>query len=471
MSDSQNSAKIRNTFSGKWGFILASAGSAVGLGNIWRFPYLAAKNGGGLFLFVYIIFAVTFGFALLITEIAIGRKTKESCLTAYGKLKSGWGFLGWLSFIVPSIIYTYYCVIGGWVLKYLIAFLNFTSHDTASDNYFSKFISNPFLTIFFCAVFALISAFIIYRGVEKGIEKFSKILMPALVVLVIIVAVYSCFIKHSDAVDHVTRTGWEGMKLYFVPDFSDLTIKKLFTVCLDAIGQLFYSLSIAMGIMVTYGSYMKDDVDLNKSVHHIEIFDTGIAVLAGMMIIPAVYVFKGLEGMSAGPGLMFVSLPKVFMSMGIVGRFVGLLFFIMVAFAAMTSCISILEAIVSGLIDKFGWSRHKSVIVAGFASFAVSIIICLGYKQLYFELPLPNGTTAQLLDIFDYVSNNVIMPILAILTCVLIGWIVKPEYVISEIQRNGEPFRRKWVYIVMVKYIAPVFLVILLLFSVGIIRV
>lgn len=469
MSDEKNSVQNRNSFSGSWGFVLASAGSAVGLGNIWRFPYLAAKNGGGLFLFVYIIFALTFGFALLITEIAIGRKTKESCLTAYGKVKSRWGFLGWLAFIVPSIIYTYYCIIGGWVLKYFIAFFDAPSHAIASDGYFGTFITSPLATIMFCAIFALISAIIIYRGVEKGIEKCSKILMPILVVLVIFISIYGCFIYHTDE-DGTTRTGLQGLAVYFIPNFSGLTLKSLFTVCLDAIGQLFYSLSIAMGIMVTYGSYMKDDVDLNKSVHHIEIFDTGIAVLAGMMIIPAVYVFKGLEGMSAGPGLMFVSLPKVFMSMGIVGRFVGLLFFIMVAFAAMTSCISILEAIVSGLIDKFGWSRHKSVIVAGFASFAVSIIICLGYKQLYFELPLPNGTTAQLLDIFDYVSNNVIMPILAILTCVLIGWIVKPDYVISEIQRNGEPFRRKWVYIVMVKYIAPVFLVILLLFSVGIIR-
>ncbi|MBR6060971.1 MAG: sodium-dependent transporter [Spirochaetales bacterium] len=471
MSDNQKASKSRNTFSDKWGFILASAGSAVGLGNIWRFPYLAAKNGGGLFLFVYIIFALTFGFSLLITEIAIGRKTKQSCLTAYKQVSAGWGVLGWLAFIVPSIIYTYYCVIGGWVLKYLIAFFNFSSQDTAADGYFTAFITNPLLTIIFCAIFSFISAFIIYHGVEKGLEKYSRILMPILVILVIAVSVYSCFIKYNDAVSHVTRTGWDGLKVYLIPDFKGLTLGKFFTVCLDAIGQLFYSLSIAMGIMVTYGSYMKDDVDLNRSVNHIEIFDTGIALLAGMMIIPAVYVFKGLEGMSAGPGLMFVSLPNVFMSMGLVGHIVGLLFFIMVAFAAMTSCMSILEAIVSGMIDKFGWSREKSVVIAGTVSFVISIIICLGYKQLYFELPLPNGTTAQLLDIFDYVSNNIIMPILAILTCVLIGWIVKPDYIISEIRRNGAPFHRKWIYIIMVKYIAPVFLVLLLLFSVGIIRV
>ncbi len=469
MSDSKNSVQTRNTFSGKWGFILASAGSAVGLGNIWRFPYLAAKNGGGLFLFAYIIFALTFGFALLITEIAIGRKTKESCLTAYGKVKSGWGFLGWLAFIVPSIIYSYYCIIGGWVLKYVVAFFDAPAHAMQSDSYFGTFITSPLATIMFCGIFALISAIIIYRGVEKGIEQCSKILMPLLVVLVIFISIYTCFFRHTDA-DGTTRTGLQGLAVYFIPNFSGLTLKKAFTVCVDAIGQLFYSLSISMGILVTYGSYMKDDVDLNRSVHHIEIFDTGIAVLAGMMIIPAVYMFKGLEGMSAGPGLMFVSLPNVFMSMGTVGRFVGLLFFIMVAFAALTSSIAIFEAMVSGLIDKFRWPRQKSVVIAGLVSFVLSIIICLGYKQLYFELPLPNGTTAQLLDVFDYVSNNIIMPILAILTCVLIGWIVKPDYIISEIQRNGEPFRRKWVYIIMVKYVAPVFLVILLLFSVGVIR-
>ncbi len=448
---------------------MASAASAVGLGNIWRFPYLAAKNGGGLFLIMYVIFALTFGFSLLITEIAIGRKTKESCLTAYEKVKSGWGWLGLLAFMVATIIYIYYCAIGGWVLKYFVSFFNFMSDDVASDGYFGSFISNPTQTILFSAAFAVLGGIVVYNGVEKGIERFAKVLMPILIVLVIIISIYSCFMKYTDETG-VTRTGLQGVAIYFIPNLKGITLKSFFIVCLDAVGQLFYSLSIAMGIMVTYGSYMRNDISLTESVSHIEIFDTGVAVLAGMMIIPAVYVFSGLEGMRSGPGLMFVTLPKVFVSMGVVGYVIGLIFFLMVTFAALTSNISIFEAIVSGVIDKFHWSRKKAVVVAGVMSFAMTIVICLGYKQLYFNLPLPNGTNAQLLDLFDYLGNNVIMPVLSILTCVLIGWVVKIDYAISEIQRNGEPFRRKWVYIVMVKYIAPIFLLIIFLFSVGIIR-
>lgn len=470
MSSKEQSANNRNTFSGSWGFILASAGSAVGLGNIWRFPYLAAKNGGGFFLLIYVIFALTFGFTLLITEIAIGRKTKESCLTAYSKVKAEWGWLGRLAFIVPYIIYTYYCVIGGWLLKYFVTFLNFSSNAAVTDGYFHRFISNPIETVIFCAIFSLICGYIIYKGVEQGIERFSKILMPILIVFVLIISFYSFFIKYTDS-NGVTRTGLQGIGVYFIPNFEGLTVKKFFTVCLDAIGQLFYSLSIAMGILITFGSYMKSEINLEKSVNHIEIFDTGVAILAGMMIVPAVYVFSGLDGMASGPGLMFISLPKVFGSMGFVGQLIGLMFFVMVIFAAVTSNVSILEAVVSSMIDKFHWSRKKSVLVAGLSTFVISVLICLGYKQLYFELTLPNGTVAQLLDLFDYISNNVLMPILSLLTCVVIGWIVKPDYVMSEIQRNGEPFRRKLIYVLMVKYIAPIFLLIILLFSVGVFNI
>lgn len=454
--------KQRNSFTGSIGFVLAAAGSAVGLGNIWRFPYLAAKDGGGLFLVVYLALALTFGFALLITEIAIGRKTQESPLTAYKKINPKWGFLGIFSFVVPFIIYPYYCVIGGWVMKYMFSYLAFQGQVAVADGFFTGFITAQWQPIFYCVLFAALCFVIVYKGVEHGIEKYSKILMPILVVIVVFISIYVLFIKGPHG------TGLQGAKIYFVPNFEGLTLKKFLTVCLDAMGQLFYSLSIAMGIMIAYGSYMKKDVNLVKSVNQIEIFDTGIAMLAGLMIIPAVFAFSGVEGMSAGPGLMFIALPKVFNSLGKFGDFIGLIFFVMVLFAALTSAVSILEAIVSSMMDKYKWSRKKSTLVMAAATFIVSLVVCLGYNVWYFDLTLPNGSVGQILDVLDYASNNILMPIVGLLTCLLIGWVAKPKTTIDEITLNGEKFGRKGLYVVMVKFVAPILLVVILLTGFGV---
>lgn len=451
----------RNSFSGSLGFVLAAAGSAVGLGNIWRFPYLAARDGGGLFLLVYIILAVTFGFTLLITEVAIGRRTQQGPLTAYGVINKRWAFLGWLAFVVPYIIYPYYCVIGGWVLKYFATYLAFDGGLAADDSFFGGFITAQWEPLIFTIFFSLMCFFIVYRGVEKGIEKYSRIIMPALVIMVASICVYSLFISNTDA-NGETRTGLEGAAVYFIPNFEGLTLRRFMMICLDAMGQLFYSLSIAMGIMVAYGSYMKKTVNLGQAVDRIEIFDTLIAILAGLMIIPVVYVFMGTEGMKAGPGLMFIALPKVFDSLGVFGMVIGMVFFLMVLFAALTSAVSILEAIVTSVKDKFGWTRSKSVIIMAGTGFVWSTVVCLGYNVWYFELPLPNGATAQILDIFDYVSNNVFMPVLAIFTCVLIGWVAKPKLLVGEMRLNGYKFRRKTMYLVMLKYVAPIMLTVLL---------
>lgn len=460
----------RNSFSGSLGFVMAAAGSAVGLGNIWRFPYLAAKDGGGLFLVMYIVLALTFGFTLLITEIAIGRKTKQSPLTAYQQLNQKWGFLGVLSCIIPAIILPYYCAIGGWVLKYFITFLSGTgAAAAANDGFFTGFITSQGEPVILMGIFLVVTAAVVYLGVNHGIESFSKILMPILIVMVVGIAVFSLTVSYTDA-EGVTRTGWEGFKIYVIPNFDGLTLKGFFTVLLDAMGQSFYSLSIAMGILITYGSYLKDDGNLSKSVNQIEIFDTLVAFLAGVMIIPAVYVFQGRAGMQAsGPSLMFVSLPKVFAEMGGAGRFVGCLFFAMVLFAALTSSISIMEAVSSSLIDRFGWSRNKSVTAVLILAVLGGIAVCFGYNRWYFELKLPNGTTGQILDVMDYVSNNVLMPIVAIATCILVGWILKPKMIIEEVTKNGEKFGRKNLYIVMLKYITPLLLLVLLLKALGII--
>lgn len=462
--------KKRNSFTGSLGFVLAAAGSAVGLGNIWRFPYLAAKDGGGLFLVIYIVLALTFGFTLLTAEISIGRKTKQSPLTAYGKLKKGWGPLGIFACLVPMLILPYYCVVGGWVVKYFVTFTTGAGMDSSADGFFSAFISADYAPIVFSVIFLLITAFIVFRGVEKGIESFSKIIMPALIVLIIIIAVFSLTIKHTDA-NGITRTGLEGLKIYVIPDFSNMTVKSFFTVLLDAMGQLFYSLSVAMGIMITYGSYVPDDANLTKSINQIEIFDTVVAFLAGVMIIPAVFTFMGTEGMSSGPSLMFVSLPKVFASMGWIGNIVGCLFFAMVLFAALTSSVSIMEAIVSCFMDQFKVTRKKASIIETVIAIIGAVIVCLGYNKLYFNIKLPNGTNAQILDIMDYVSNNLLMPVVAIGTCILVGWIVKPQTIIDEVEKTGSKMGRKNLFKVMIMVIAPLLLLILLLKSLGILTI
>ncbi len=463
--------KERNSFKGSIGFVLAAAGSAVGLGNIWRFPYLAAKDGGGLFLVIYIFLALTFGFTLLTAEIAIGRKTKQSPLTAYSKLKKGWKPLGIIASLVPVIILPYYVSIGGWVLKYFLTFLTGQGTEAAADGYFGGFITKEVEPIVLMAIFLLAVSIIIYKGVNQGIESSSKVIMPILFILVIGISVYALTISYTDA-DGITRTGMEGLKIYVVPDLTGITLKQFTTVVLDAMGQLFFSLSVAMGIMIAYGSYVADEANLVKSINQIEFFDTIVAFLAGVMIIPAVFVFMGREGMSAsGPSLMFVSIPKVFASMGGVGTVIGCLFFAMVLFAALTSAVSVMEAVVSSIMDEFGMSRPKATILEGIIALAAGICVCLGYNRFYFEIKLPNGATAQILDIMDYISNNALMPIVAISTCILVGWIIKPAAIIEEVEKGGKKMGRKRLFTVMIKYIAPVLLFILFLKSVGLLTV
>ena len=464
----------RGTFSGRLGFVLAAAGSAVGLGNIWRFPYLAAKDGGGVFLLFYLILALTFGFTLLITEISIGRKTGQSPLTAYKLLHPKMGWVGFLACIIPALILPYYCAIGGWVLKYLSAFITLQGSAAAADTYFTGFITAQWEPIIWFLIYMCATTFVVYKGVNKGIEKLSTILMPILVVLILGIAVFSLFLSHTDS-NGVTRTGLQGLMVYVVPNFDGMTLKQFFVVLTDAMGQLFYSISVAMGIMITYGSYVKKSDDLNKSVNQIELFDTLVAFLAGMMIIPAVFTFMGAEGLSnSGPALMFVALPKVFAAMGnVVGNIVGNIFFVTVAFAALTSSVSIMEAMVSCLVDKFHFSRKKATLIVAAVTSVVGILVCLGYNALYFEAILPNtpaGKNAQILDILDYLSNYILMPVVSIATCIFIGWILKPKTIIDEVTFGGHKFSREKLYVVMVKYITPALLTLLLLQALGLIK-
>lgn len=459
----------RGSFSGSIGFVLAAAGSAVGLGNIWRFPYLAAKDGGGIFLLCYLVLALTFGFALLTTEIAIGRKTGKSPLTAYGAMHGRFKWVGALACLVPSLILPYYCVIGGWVLKYMVGFLTGAGGAAAADGYFTGFITGIGSPIFWFVLFLAATVFVVYKGVDKGIEKLSRILMPILLLLIIGISCFSLTLAHTDA-EGVTRTGLQGMRVYMIPDFTGMTLGRFFVVLMDALGQLFYSISVAMGIMITYGSYVKKETNIVKSVNQIEIFDTLVAFLAGLMIVPAVYTFMGTEGMSAGPSLMFISLPKVFEAMGGVGAAIGTVFFVMVAFAALTSSVSIMEAVVSCVQDKLHADRPKASLGVGLMTLLIGLVVCLGYNVFYFELRLPNDSVGQVLDVLDYLSNYVLMPVISVATCVMVGWALGPKSTIEEVTRNGERFGREKLYVVMIRFVAPILLVFLLLQSLGIVK-
>lgn len=440
----------RSSFSGKLGFVLAAAGSAVGLGNIWRFPYLAAQYGGGTFLLIYLILAVTFGFSLMIAEVAIGRKTGLSAIGAFKALDSRFGFLGVLAALVPIIIFPYYSVIGGWVVKYFTVFLTDGAHAAAGDDYFTGFVGGTFEPLGWFLIFLGVTAVIVLLGVEKGIEKVSKFMMPVLVVLAVGISIYCLMMDGA----------MEGLAYYVQPHMADVSVKTV----LSAMGQLFYSMSLAMGIMVTYGSYMRKDTNLESSVRQIEIFDTAIAFLAGLMIIPAVFVFSGGDPkmLQSGPSLMFVILPKVFDTMHF-GNAVGAAFFLLVIFAALTSSISLMETIVSIFQDKFHWRRRNTCIFVAVLALVMGIPSSLGFGTLSFI----TWAGMTILDIMDFVSNSVMMPIVAFFTCVFVGFFVKPKTIADEVKVTDGRFVGEKLFTVMIKWITPVFLVLILLSSVA----
>ena len=441
----------RSTFSGKLGLVLSAAGASVGLGNIWRFPYLAAKYGGGIFLLIYIILALTFGYTMIVAETTLGRMTRKSPVGAFRKFGNSIGhkFGGWINAIIPILIVPYYSVIGGWVIKYLVEYIKGNGHALASSDYFSKFISNGVSTELCFAAFSLMTLIIVFAGVKNGIERVSKIMMPILVVLSCVITVYS-----------VTRPGaLEGVKYFLVPNFKNFSWMTVVT----AMGQMFYSLSIAMGILYTYGSYIGKDVDLEKTTTQVEIFDTAIAMLAGLMIIPAVFAFSGgnPDDLQAGPSLMFITLPKVFASMG-VGRIAGILFFVLVLLAAATSAISLLETSVSTFQDELHWSRPRCCILMAVVMIVIGTLSSMGYGLLDFIQFFGMAS----LDFFDFLTNSVMMPLAALATCFLIIRTVGFDKIAREIEQSSA-FKRKKLYMFFLKYLAPIFLVIILLSSIA----
>ena len=439
----------RGSFTGKIGFVLAAAGSAVGLGNIWRFPYLAAKYGGGIFLLVYILLSVTFGFSLMVAEIAIGRKTGKSAIEAFGSLDKRFSFLGFFAAAVPIIILPYYSVIGGWVMKYAFGFITGSAGAMADGSYFDNYIATTGEPLLWFAIFIGVTAVIVLFGVEKGIEKVSKVMMPVLVALTLFIAIYTVSTMEG---------AWDGVLYYIMPDFSKFSIMTV----VAAMGQLFYSMSLAMGIMITFGSYMKKDISIEKSAKQIELFDTGVAFLAGLMIIPAVFSFSGGDeaALGKGPGLMFVTLPKVFDAMP-GGTVIGAAFFIMVLLAALTSSISLMETIVSIFMDKLKLDRKISCLIVLGISVLLGVPSSLGYSA-WSELKILG---MQVLDFFDFASNNIMMPLIAFVTCIFVSFFIKPKAVIDEIEISGK-FKWRGLFAVVIKYVAPVCILAILVSSV-----
>lgn len=433
----------RDTFSGKLGFVLAAAGSAVGLGNIWRFPYLAARYGGGIFLLVYLALAVTFGFVLMTMEIAIGRKTGQSAIGAFRTLNKKYTFLGYLISVVPYFILPYYCVVGGWVVKYLFTSLSGEVSALAQGTFFDGFVSQTGQPLLWFGVFLGLTALVVWLGVEKGIEKLSKWMMPMLVVLNLVVVVYVLFLPGAG----------EGVAYYLKPDFSRFSVNTV----LAAMGQLFYSMSLSMGTMITFGSYMKSDVNIHTSVRQIEWFDTGVAFLSGLMVVPAVFALSGAQGLKTGSGLMFVTLPQVFAQMA-GGRLICILFFLLVLLAALTSSVAMMETAVSALQDRFHWSRSATCLTVTVATVLLGIPSSLGNGPWAHIRPFG----LSLLDFFDFVGNNILMPIVALLTCLFVGYVLGPRVLIEEARLKK---REAVLFRTIIRYVAPVFIVLILVTS------
>ena len=439
----------RSSWSGKWAFILAAAASAVGLGNMWRFPYLAAKYGGGTFLITYLVLVFTFGVSLLLLETAIGRKTGLSAIGAFRHFGKKFMFIGVLASVVPFIIVPYYCIIGGWVTKYAFAYIA-AGPAAMSDGgtFFSSFIANGVDSSIFMLIFMAAAFIIVARGVKGGIEKANLILMPALIVMAIAIAIFTLTLPGA----------LDGAAYYLMPDVSKFSPE----LVIGALGQMFYSLSLAMGIMITYGSYLEKKASLTQSVTRIGFFDLGVSFLAGLMIVPAAFVAMGsgdAVAQNSGPSLMFIILPEVFADMGQVATIVGFVFFLLVFFAALTSAISLTETCVSIIQDGAGYSRRKSLVITIVFIVVAGLFINSGYNVLSFIQPLGEGSS--LLDFADFISNSVIMPIVALLTCVFVGWIIKPKTIIDEV-RISAPFKMAKAWSVMVKYVAPVLVVVIL---------
>lgn len=444
----------RASWSSKWAFVLAAAATAVGLGNMWRFPYLAAKYGGGTFLITYLILVATFGLSLLLLESALGRTTRKSAIGAYSHFGKKFLWIGVLVSLVPFIITPYYCIIGGWVTKYAVAYLTAGPAALADGGtFFSAFMTSNVESYIWMGIFMALAFCVVGFGVEKGIERVNSVLMPALIVMAAGIALFVLTLPGA----------LEGAAYYLIPDFSKFSGE----LVINALGQMFYSLSLAMGITITYGSYMRKQDSLTTSVTQIAGFDFGVSFLAGLAIVPAAFVAMGSAeavATKSGPSLMFITLPQVFNTLDTtVATVVGFVFFLLVFFAALTSAIGLTEACVSIVQDGMHWPRRQAFVAVVAVIVVLGIFVNAGYNVLSGIQPLGEGSS--LLDFFDFISNSVIMPIVEILTCLMFGWLVKENILAREIKESSA-FKLEKAWTIMIKFIAPVLIAIILIWNV-----
>ncbi|MDR7857236.1 sodium-dependent transporter [Tissierella sp.] len=448
MDNKTRGQEDRGSWGSSFGFIMAAAGSAVGLGNLWKFPYLAGKNGGAVFVVVYLLMVVFVGFTMMLGEMIIGRKTQLDPYGAYKKLNKNWGFLGSIGILTAFLILSFYSVVGGWVIKYIVAtLLGSIGADKAA--YFTGFIGGSIEPLVYHGIFMILTVAIVFKGISGGIEKASKIMMPALFIMLIIVAIRSVTLPGASA----------GLSYYLKPDFSKFNAR----VLVDALGQVFFSLSLGMGALITYGSYLKGDENLERNALIIPALDTSVALLAGFAVLPAVFAF-GFEP-TQGAGLMFVTLPAVFDAMPF-GAVFGVIFFVLVFFAAITSAISLLEVATSYGIDQRKWSRTKSVTIFSSLMFIIGIFASLSNGPMAdFKVPLFNKGIFDTLDVF---TSNILMPVGGLLMAIFIGYIWGVDEAIAEIKKSpGVKFKLEKLWVILIKYVAPIAVFIVLASSLG----
>lgn len=443
----------RDSFKSKFGAIAALAGSAVGLGNIWKFPHEAGSNGGGAFLLVYIFFTLAIGFPVMLSEFALGRKSQKNAFGTFKMLASGtnWYMFGLLSIVAAAFILSFYGTVSGWTLEYVwLAISNSFKGMSAADitDTFNQFISHPYKAVLWQVGFMFISGAIVIAGVQKGIERYTKMMMPLLLLIVIILGIRACTLEGSG----------EGLKFLFYPKFSELTGGSI----LSALGQAFFSLSIGMGVLLTYASYIRKEDNLNHISLQVISTDTLVAVLAGVAILPAVFAFH--IDPQAGPGLVFLTLPKVFLSMPF-GQLWSVLFFLLLTFAALTSAISLLEVVVAYMVEEKKMSRIRATIITTLGITTLGVFSTLSFGPLqdieFFGL--------SIFDSFDFISSNILLPAGGILLCIFAGWRLDHAVLYSELSNEGKIKLRFFrLYIFILKYLAPACIFLILLNVLGV---
>ena len=440
-------AKNRETFGSRIGMLLAMAGSAIGLGNIWRFPYMLGKNGGAAFLLLYIVMMVVICLPVMISEYLIGRRGGSNPFSSFDRLAPGskWRWIGFLAVLASACILSFYCVVGGWSVRYLMSACTggLMSFDGGYDQFFGAFISNPWKPLFYTLLFLGLTGLIIAFGVRKGIERMSKIMITVLFVIIVLVVIRSLSLPGAV----------EGVRYMFVPDFSKVTAD----TCIAAMGQAFFSLSIGCGSILTYASYVRKDENIAASSAWIAFFDTGFAVIAGLAIIPAVYAIALMNGVdpdvSAGPGLVFITLPGVFKSMPL-GGVVAVLFFLALLLAAITSAISLMEVVVAFVIEEMHRSRVRAVMLSFLLCGGVGVFCSLSFGPLEgFKL-----FGLSVFDFFDYITSNIMLPVGGLLLAVFAGWRLRRANYLDELT-NGNKLRiPRWLCLTiyyLVKLVAP----------------